>query len=209
MLIKKYEPALLWNANNGSHGSCLPSQNCSGGWTSDFWKRSHLVSGHHSQLPLIMFWCKRQNYERISGWDPVFGKWCHSNSNQKGDSRIWTVWAGRKGNRSPTGTVIYFFFHYWHVWVKAGLLAGNQNLRRGSDKALKWETLQSHQLLAALLTPPPNLCVREETNAKQSLIKYLIVTLTSPTSQQYFTLTQCFNEPGEISQGFFRLAIAE
>lgn len=110
MLIKKYEPALLWNANNGSHGSCLPSQNCSGGWTSDFWKRSHLVSGHHSQLPLIMFWCKRQNYERISGWDPVFGKWCHSNSNQKGDSRIWTVWAGRKGNRSPTGTVIYFFF---------------------------------------------------------------------------------------------------
>lgn len=109
MLIKKYEPTLLWNANNGSHGSCLPSQNCSGGWTSDFWKRSPLVSGHHSQLPLITFWCKRQNYERISGWDPVFGKWCHSNSNQKGDSRLWTVWAGRNGNRSPTGTVIFFF----------------------------------------------------------------------------------------------------
>lgn len=89
------------------------------------------------------------------------------------------------------------------------MLAGNQNPKRGFDKALKWETLQSHQLLAALLTPPPNLCIREETNAKQSLIKYLIVTLTSPTSQQYFALTQCFNEAGEISQGFFRLATAE
>lgn len=146
--------------------------------------------------------------DKIASWDSVFGKWCHSNSSLKGDSRLWTAWAGRKGNRSPTGTVI--FFHYLRVCVKAGLLAGNQNPRRGSDKALEWETLQSHhELLAALLTPPPNLCIREETNPKQSLIKYLIVTLTSPTSQQYFALTQRFNDPGEISQGFFRLATAE
>lgn len=120
MLIKKYQPTLLWNINNGSHGSCLPSQNSLSGWTVDFWKHSQFFNGHHELLAVGK--AISAVGDKITWWAPMLGKRCQSNSSLKQVPRLWAVWVGSNRNRSPTGTMRVFFSPLF-AWINQSWMA--------------------------------------------------------------------------------------
>jgi len=68
---------------------------------------------------------------------------------------------------------------------------------------------QSLQKLTTVLLCHLPVCTFMKKKTPESFIKYLIVTFTLPTSQQYLALTQHFNQHVEISQCLFRLATEE
>lgn len=194
MLIKKYQPTLLWNANNGSHGSCLPSQNRPSGWT--------LISESTEVIPAMGTTgyspSARQSLlcaeDKITQWAPVFGVGCQSNSSLEQAPHLPTAWEGSNGNKSPAGTLGIFSSI---ICVDKSNLDSSGSQIQGSDgisqgkfpiPGAKGNHTKAHSWP---VTSPPTPCILEETNKplniKQTLIKYLIVTLTLPTSQQYLS----------------------